>query len=232
MSTRTTVAHGALAGGAVLAAVILAGCGSTQDTASPGSATQNPPATSAAPTAASSTTPPPSSDPATSSTTSQATATSATEPPSDGSSGSSGSMCRTADLRVSLNKSAGDADMQGSHLPLVFTNTGSRSCTLQSAPGVSYVTGGSGQQVGVPATRRTGGPVVTIAPGSSASAALFLSSAPHKSDCAQVQARGLRIYPPGNTAAAFIPMQDTTCSDGGPYLRVGSVHPGSATTAS
>ncbi|GAA3524542.1 hypothetical protein GCM10022222_03860 [Amycolatopsis ultiminotia] len=229
MSTRTTLTRSALAGGAALAAIALAGCGSALDAAGAGSSAPNPPATSAAPTATTDTstdhaTPPPSS-----------TTTSADKPTTTtgngGTGGTSGSMCRTANLRITLNKSAGDADMQGSHLPLVFTNTGSRSCTLQSAPGVSYVTGDSGQQAGTPATRHTGGPTVTIAPGASASAGLFLSSAPQKSDCHQVPARGLRIYPPGNTEAAFIAEQDTTCSDGGPYLTVGSVHPGSHTTS-
>jgi Domain of unknown function (DUF4232) len=32
------------------------------------------------------------------------------------------------------------ASMQGFAEPLQFTNTGSRTCTLESAPGVSYVT--------------------------------------------------------------------------------------------
>lgn len=224
--TRTTLTRTAVAGGAIVAAVTLGGCGSGID----GSATPG-----AAPTADTGTSAPPSSSPAGTSaagtsapdTSAPATATSSTPSPGGA---ASATLCPTANLRVTLNKSAGDADMQGSHLPLVFTNTGSRSCTLRSAPGVSYVSGDSGQQVGAPATRHPGGAKVTLAPGASASAALFLSSAPQKSDCHQVRARGLRVYPPGNTGAAFVPLPTTTCSDGGPYLTVDSVRAGAANT--
>ncbi|MFF0147505.1 uncharacterized protein DUF4232 [Amycolatopsis sulphurea] len=222
--TRTALTRTAVAGVAIVAAVTLGGCGSGID----GSATPG-----AAPAADLGTAVPPSSSPAGTSVAdvpdTSAPAASASSAPGGA---ASAALCPTANLRVTLNKSAGDADMQGSHLPLVFTNTGSRSCTLRSAPGVSYVAGDSGQQVGAPATRYPGGAKVTLAPGASASAALFLSSAPQKSDCHQVQARGLRIYPPGNTGAAFVPLPTTTCSDGGPYLTVDSVRAGAANAGS
>jgi hypothetical protein len=53
--------------------------------------------------------------------------------------------------------------------PLVFTNTGGRSCTIQGFPGVSFVTGDDGHQVGEAAMRvDPKGPPVTLKPGDTA----------------------------------------------------------------
>ncbi|GAA2658625.1 MULTISPECIES: DUF4232 domain-containing protein [Actinosynnema] len=146
----------------------------------------------------------------------------ATPPPASGP-----AQCQTAQLKIEFGQ--GNADMQGAHMPLRFTNTGQAACTLQGAPGVSYVTGDNGEQVGEPATRDVNGPLVTLNPGETASAGVFLSSAPQKTpDCQQVPVRGLRIYPPGNTAAAFVPDDTYACAPplNGPFLRVGPVKPG------
>ena len=140
------------------------------------------------------------------------------------------SRCQTAGLRVDLGP--GNNDMQGAHVPLRFTNTTSRPCTLHGAPGVSYVTGQGGEQIGLPAQRHTDGPVVTLSPGVTASAALFLSSAPQKTpDCDKVQAGGLRVYPPESTEPEFIGHTATTCAAlDGPFLEVGPVRPGADNT--
>ncbi|MFD7657997.1 DUF4232 domain-containing protein [Actinosynnema sp. NPDC059797] len=140
-------------------------------------------------------------------------------------------QCLTAGLRIDLGR--GNNDMQGAHLPLRFTNTASRPCTLQGAPGVSYVTGEGGEQVGLPAERDTDGPVVTLAPGETASAALFLSSAPRKTPgCEQVEVGGLRVYPPNDTEPVFVEHEAVTCAPplGGPFLEVGPVRPGTGNT--
>ncbi|WP_344039987.1 DUF4232 domain-containing protein [Saccharothrix xinjiangensis] len=140
-------------------------------------------------------------------------------------------QCLTAGVGISLG--SGHNDMQGFHVPLRFTNTGSRPCTLQGAPGVSYVTGEGEEQIGLPAERGTGGPVVTLAPGETASAALFLSSAPRKTPaCEQVRAGGLRVYPPDNTEPVFVEHGATTCAPplDGPFLEVGPVRPGAGNT--
>ncbi|WP_246136361.1 DUF4232 domain-containing protein [Leekyejoonella antrihumi] len=123
--------------------------------------------------------------------------------------------------------------MQGSHSSLRFTNIGSSACELTGAPGVSYVTGNSGTQVGDPATRVLGHQVVTIKPGATASAGLFRSSAPEKTpSCHQVSVRGLRVYPPDSKTAAFVPSAGTACKApmNGPYLKVGPVLPGANNT--
>ncbi|GAA3463630.1 DUF4232 domain-containing protein [Saccharothrix longispora] len=139
--------------------------------------------------------------------------------------------CLVPALGVSLGP--GDNDMRGAHLPLRFTNTASRACTLHGAPGVSYVTGEGGEQIGLPAERDTDGPVVTLAPGETASAGLFLSSAPRKTpDCDQVAVGGLRVHPPGNTEPVFVDHEGTACAPplDGPFLEVGPVEPGADNT--
>lgn len=140
-------------------------------------------------------------------------------------------QCLTAGLRVHLGP--GNNDMRGAHVPLRFTNTATQPCTLRGAPGVSYVTGQDGEQVGLPAERNTDGPVVTVAPGETVSAALFLSSAPRKTpDCDQVQVGGLRVYPPNNTEPVFVEHDGTACAPpvDGPFLEVGPVQPGADNT--
>jgi hypothetical protein len=136
--------------------------------------------------------------------------------------------CATADLRVGVGDNANN-DMQGAHVPLQFTNKSSTPCTLHGAPGVSYVTAEGGAQVGEPATRNTDGPEVVLNPGETASAGLFLSSAPLKTpDCERVEVPGLRVYPPGATEATFVEHTATSCEPPlvGPFLTVGPVEPG------
>lgn len=135
--------------------------------------------------------------------------------------------CPTSGLSVEVG--SGNNDMQGAHLPLRFTNTTDRPCTLHGAPGVSYVTAEGGEQIGLPATRRVDGPVVTLAPGVTASAGLFVSSAPRKTpDCDQVRTGGLRVYPPNGTESRFVSYDGTACAPplDGPFLEVGPVRPG------
>ncbi|WP_238413142.1 DUF4232 domain-containing protein [Saccharothrix deserti] len=123
--------------------------------------------------------------------------------------------------------------MQGTHVPLGFTNTASQPCALHGAPGVSYVTGENGEQIGLPATRETEGSVVTIAPGETASAGLFMSSAPPKTpDCAQVRVGGLRVFPPNTTEPVFVEHDAIACEPprDGPFLEVGPIEPGEDNT--
>jgi hypothetical protein len=123
--------------------------------------------------------------------------------------------------------------MQGTHVPLRFTNTASQPCTLHGAPGVSYVTGEGGEQIGPPAARETEGPVVTIAPGETASAGLFMSSAPLKTpDCEQVRVGGLRVFPPNTTEPVFVEHDGTACDPplDDPLLKVGPTEPGEDNT--
>lgn len=113
--------------------------------------------------------------------------------------------CATAHLAVSLGDGNGAA---GSLIyPLHFVNKGSAACTITGYPGVSFVAPGSGQQVG-PAAQRDGGPAatVTLAPGAEATASIRIVNYQNfsPSDCAPAPVSGLRVYPPGNTAAAYV----------------------------
>ncbi|MDQ2883926.1 MAG: DUF4232 domain-containing protein [Actinomycetota bacterium] len=111
---------------------------------------------------------------------------------------------------------------------LIFTNTGSQACTLQGFPGVSHVAGDGGQQVG-PAAERVGdaGGSVRIAPGATGSAQLQLVNVVNydAAVCRPTPVRGLRIYPPGETAALFVPVESTGCAGTPPgsQLTVGTI---------
>ncbi|WP_215546831.1 DUF4232 domain-containing protein [Amycolatopsis sp. CA-230715] len=122
--------------------------------------------------------------------------------------------CKAGELKVSLT--SGDGAGAGSTFPnLQFTNTGSRTCTLQGSPGVSFVTGTNGAQVGKPATRepKGKGKVVTLAPGKSAASPLKIARTEmYGPECKPTDVRGLRVYAPGDTAAMFVEDAQQACS--------------------
>jgi hypothetical protein len=119
--------------------------------------------------------------------------------------------CTSANLQASLGGGAG-AGMSQNHTGLQLRNTGSSACTLYGYPGVSWVRGAQGLQTGAAAVRQPdpGGTegVVTLAPGALASAPLDIVDAAviPPSECKPVPVRGLRIYPPGQKAALFLPL--------------------------
>jgi hypothetical protein len=125
--------------------------------------------------------------------------------------------CTSAHLAVSLGGGAG-AGMSQNHVGLQLRNTGSTTCTLYGYPGVSWVRGDQGTQTGAAAVRQADPSgtekVVTLAPGQLASAPLDIVDAAviPPSQCKPVAVRGLRIYPPGQTAALFLP--DATPANG------------------
>lgn len=225
-----TSAHTALAATGVGMTLLLAGCGSGGS----GSAAGSPPASQASSTT---TTTSVSSAPRTSATltpsTSSRSATSTGHPASSTSTRKTGNpgdapvpRCTVDQLHLSLGD--GNADMQGTHWALRFTNISGTVCKLIGAPGVSYVAGSNGHQVGMPATRIVGHQPVVLIPNATASAGLFTSSAPEKSACQQVNVRGLRIYPPDSYQAAYLPHPAIACAGAksGPFLRVGPILPG------
>lgn len=136
------------------------------------------------------------------------------------------SNCKSSELKLSFGHDS-DHAMQKTYTSLQFTNVGQRTCTLQGFPGVSYVTGDSGQQVGLPANRSGNlGPAVTLRPGGSTTAGLVMVNPdPYPADqCKRVDVRGLRVYPPNETAAMFLPTAGESCSGNvGPLLTVSSV---------
>ena len=99
--------------------------------------------------------------------------------------------------------------------PLRLTNTGGRTCTIQGFPGVSYVAGDDGHQVGPAAFREgTKGAVVTLVPGETAFATVGFVQVQNfdPNVCKPTPVRGLRIYPPHDTAAMFLPLEGTGCA--------------------
>lgn len=92
--------------------------------------------------------------------------------------------------------------------PIVFTNTGSATCTLRGYPGVSYVAPSTGAQVGAAATRNSAVSVrtITLAPNHHAASLLqlvdYLNFPAARCDAKPVS--GLRVYPPGSKASAVI----------------------------
>ena len=131
--------------------------------------------------------------------------------------------CATAQLDISLSNEQGAA---GSRLAdIVFTNTANAPCALTGFPGVSAVTNDDGTQLGAAAERETGLPsaTVTLEPGQSARAGLKMTVVDviDPATCQPQPADGLRIYPPGETASAFIRVEGLQgCAGEANYLSV------------
>lgn len=137
--------------------------------------------------------------------------------------------CTVRDLDVSLGGSEGAAGTM--YRALVFTNTGGRTCTIQGFPGVSFVAGDEGRQVGEAAVRAgEKGPLVTLKPGGIASSTVgFVNiGAFDEAACQPTAVRGLRVYPPHERKSTFVPFETTGCA-GKPLsnqLTVRTVHGG------
>lgn len=139
---------------------------------------------------------------------------STSEPASVPRGGSAPGRCAAADLRGSVDQTL--SGQQRVEPFLVLQNTGSSSCTLQGWPGVSFVGGGTGTQIGVPANaeRSSAHSTVTLTPGGDAyvsTVILFASSVPAE-QCKPAQADGFRVFPPGSRASLFIKYPLTVCS--------------------
>lgn len=123
-------------------------------------------------------------------------------------------QCRSGDLKLSLGRAEGAAGTV--YRPLVFTNIAGHQCVLQGFPGVSYVGGDDGHQIGAAAYRAgtKGGPV-TLNQGESAFADLGLVNVQNfdPATCRPEQARGLRVYPPQETASMFVDLPATACAN-------------------
>ena len=120
---------------------------------------------------------------------------------------------RHGELRGSLGPAEGAA---GSVIaPLVLTNVGTRTCELRGFPGVSYVAGDDGHQVG-PAAAMSGqrGGEVVLKPGAAAAAQLQMVNVANfdAAVCNPTPVRGLRVYPPGDTASLYVERAGTGCA--------------------
>jgi hypothetical protein len=207
--TRSAYAARRLVAAAVVAgsAGLVAACGSAGSTAAPPAATST--ATSTPRVAA---TAPPSSP----------SRTSAPAPPGPG-------PCATSALRVLVAPSQGAA-AGSSFYPIEFTNISGASCTLYGYPGVSFVTGIGGSQIGIPAIEDPVKPrrLITLAPGQAAHAELQVTAAQNypPADCGMVTAHWLKVYPPNQTAPEYASFTAPTCSKPRTVLSVQTVQTG------
>jgi hypothetical protein len=121
--------------------------------------------------------------------------------------------CTSANLSLSLGQGEGAAGTV--YRPLVFTNVGDVPCVLHGFPGVSYVAGDDGHQVGKPA-EHTGekSPAITLNPGEVAHADVGFAQVRNyvPQTCSPTEVRGLRVYPPHETASMFVEVPGTGCA--------------------
>ena len=215
-TTRRTVAVGILFSTGALTAVLMTGCQGALGAGGPA-----PSATGAGSSA------PPTDAPTTSSPGavgrtmilgSQTTTPSPTAP-----------RCKAEGLQLSLGPPEGAAG----HIyqALEFINRGSTRCTIAGFPGVSYVTGDNGRQIGAPGVRdgQIGAPV-TLAPGQLAHSTLDLVDVGvfDQSTCRPTPVSGLRVYVPDDTVPVYIARAGTGCAGRPPsaQLRVQTVTAG------
>jgi hypothetical protein len=144
----------------------------------------------------------------------------AAPPPSDDSTpkqASNPAECKVADLELSLAE--GDAAAGTVYRQLRFTNVGGRTCVIQGFPGVSYVTGEDGQQVGEPAFREGAkGAAISLTPGKTVFAPLGFVQVRNYDPavCKPTPVRGLRVYPPHEYDSMFVAAPGTGCAGSPP----------------
>ena len=124
--------------------------------------------------------------------------------------------CAPSGLTGTVPSGAGGAAAGSTYYPLNLTNNSGKSCYLYGYPGVSFVTGPSGSQIGAPASRNpaVSPSTVVLAPGQTAHVTVQVVNPLNysKSDCKPVTAHWLKIYPPGQYGALYVKFTALTCS--------------------
>ncbi len=207
-SSRASWAAAALA---CLATLALAGCGSSASSSAPATPASSASSSSPAP-AASTSAPAPVSSPS-----------SAVSPAVVGA-----QACPDGSLKVTQGLGQGYAG--GTYEVIDFTNTSASTCTLYGYPGVSLVSGPPYVQIGLAAKRQSTTPatVVTLAPGAAANATLQIVDALNfpTATCSPAAATDLQVFPPGQTAAVYLPNQSEACAEPVQTTFIGPVQPG------
>jgi hypothetical protein len=209
---RNKLSRVALTCGAVAIALLMAGCqGDTDDAKSPEVPTIS--EANGAP-------------PANTTTPSEPSAKPPQAPPVDGTPRPGGEKpapatnpaeCKVADLKLSIG--GGDSAAGTTYRQLRFTNRGTRTCTIQGFPGVSYVAGADGHQVG-PAAFRDGskGAAVSLKPGMTVYAPVGFVQVRNYDPavCKPTSVRGLRVYPPHEYSSMYVAASGTGCAGSPP----------------
>jgi hypothetical protein len=126
-------------------------------------------------------------------------------------------LCATTQLtlRIGGGLVSGGADIYY----IYFKNTGATACTLRGYPGISAVTGpsDSASQIGSDAKRTATSPVASqlLKPGQSVQATLQFARAGNyvSPQCQHVNVTFLKIFPPGNTTAAYAGLDEQICAE-------------------
>ncbi len=216
MTLSVSARRGLTAGWLVGAVAIAAGCGSSGSATAPHSAT----AAASSPASATASAAP-------------ATSSPAVAPTSRSTTASGLAACATANLSVGLQTNAGGGAAGSQYIPISFTNTSGTACAMYGFPGVSFVTGPNGSQIGAPAARQASFPSVTVTVAAHATAHAWLQVAEagnySPSTCDPVTAHWLKVYPPANTVASYLGHTFTACSsDKVILMRIDPVRAGSA----
>jgi hypothetical protein len=126
------------------------------------------------------------------------------------------SQCASSDLKAVVNTAQSSGAAGSVYYPLDFTNMSSSQCSLYGYPGVSFVTGNPGTQLGRAASRDTaaGPTAVTLTPGQTAHAILRVAAAGNydASQCQPVTAHWLKVFPPGQFTPLYVPFTTQACS--------------------
>ena len=134
-----------------------------------------------------------------------------------GSAGAGLATCATNGLSVSIDPSQAGGAAGSTYYPVDFTNTARRTCDMSGYPGVSFVTAANatGKQIGAAARRNPqfGAVVVRLAPGGHAHAWLQVAEAGNYPQCHHQTADGLRVFPPDETHAGYVPQNFAACAD-------------------
>ena len=134
--------------------------------------------------------------------------------------------CTTAGLVAWISYDQGAAGTF--YYSVNFSNLSGHACTLRGHPGVSAVSLGGGQ-VGTQATWGNPGNAklrtVRLGSGATATAVLAITDVGvfPATDCRQVMAAGLRVYPPGQSASKLIPYPFSACSTRQRFMSVAVV---------
>src|SRR5215470_5478874 len=140
--------------------------------------------------------------------------------------------CPTRSLQVKLGVSQGTAGSV--YTTIDFTNISNVTCTLYGYPGVSLQTARPLHQIGKPAKENPATPreLVTLQPQTSANALLRIVDAGNypASTCGPTTAHYLQVYPPNQTAPAYIKYNTQACSKPVRLMTVDVVKPGSGSS--
>jgi len=143
-------------------------------------------------------------------------------------SGATVPLCGTPDLHATALRQRGGGTAGATAYDLSLVDDGAV-CRMEGWPGVSFVGGSDGTQIGAAADRVQADQerYVTLIPGARAVTTLRIADpGVYGAECDATRARGLRIYPPDNRQSLFVSLPTRACaSDGAHLLQVAPVHP-------